>query len=173
MTNPAGGKAAKGELVLETNSFLALLLTLALLLLSLHDLRTRRLPDILTLPLMVLGLTLPVWADASIDVLTRALGAGIGFLVLWSLSVVFRRVRGYPGLGLGDAKLLAAAGAWLGPWALAPLVLIASASALLCAGALHLSGREIGARTILPFGPFLSLGFLLLWLAHGAGWSFP
>ena len=60
----------------------------------------------------------------------HALGALAGFASLAVIASVYRRVRGREGLGLGDAKLLAAAGAWLGWQALPSVVLIAAASGL-------------------------------------------
>lgn len=152
---------------------ISLLLAGVLLVLSVIDIRTHRLPDVLTLPLIAIGLSLGFWADPGLASAVRLVGAALGYFVLWALSRLFLRLRGYHGLGLGDAKLLAAAGAWLGPFALAPLMLVASASALLSIGGLALAGRRFTSRTAIPFGPFLSLGFFALWSAHVAGWSFP
>jgi leader peptidase (prepilin peptidase)/N-methyltransferase len=74
------------------------------------------------------------------------------------------RLRGREGLGQGDAKLLAAAGAWLGAVALPQVILVAALSALLVAAALRLSGRTMHAHSALPFGPFLALAIWALWL---------
>jgi len=73
-------------------------------------------------------------------------------------------LRGREGLGQGDAKLLAAAGAWLGAYALPQVILVAALAALLAAAALRLSGREIRALSALPFGPFLAVAIWALWL---------
>lgn len=144
-----------------------------LLALSLIDLRSHRLPDILTLPLAAIGLSLPFFTETALPVELRLIGLSLGFVSLWGLAALFRRVRGYDGLGLGDAKLLGAAGAWVGPLALAPLVLIGSSAALLTIVAAALFGRRVSARTAIPFGPFLCLGFLTVWLAQHFGWNFP
>src|SRR3546814_13903050 len=47
----------------------------------------------------------------------------MGFLILWLVAIVYKRLRGWEGLGGGDPKLLAAIGAWLG-WQQLPLVLL-------------------------------------------------
>lgn len=137
-----------------------------LVLLSAIDIHEYRLPDLLTLPLTALGIVLvPLlgWDDTW----ARILAAAVGFLSFWLVSVIFRRVRGYDGLGLGDAKLLAAAGAWVGIEGLASVVLLACLAALAFAGAAHLLGRGIGRETRIPFGPFLGLATWLVWL-YGA-----
>jgi leader peptidase (prepilin peptidase)/N-methyltransferase len=144
-----------------------------LLVLSLIDIRTHRLPDILTLPLAAVGLPLPFWTETALPFELRLIGLGVGFAALWAIATLFRRLRGYDGLGLGDAKLLGAAGAWLGPYALAPLMLIATCVALIAIGGAALLGHKVSARTAIPFGPFLCLGFFTMWMAQQLGWSFP
>ena len=86
-----------------------------LLALALIDLRSWRLPDVLTLPLVVAGLV-AAWLDFLPGTgLARAIaGAVLGYVALAGIAWVYRRLRHREGLGLGDAKLLAAAGAWLG-----------------------------------------------------------
>ena len=80
------------------------------------------------------------------------------------LAWVYRRLRGREGLGGGDAKLLAAAGAWIGASGLPSVLFGAAVAALLAAAALALAGREMRRDTALPFGPFLALATWLVWL---------
>lgn len=74
-------------------------------------------------------------------------------------------------LGLGDAKLLAAAGAWLGPLYLAPVVFIGAVLALGFALTLRLLGHKVSSQSTLPFGPFLGIGFFGMWCAKIGGWA--
>ncbi|MGA8402253.1 MAG: A24 family peptidase, partial [Stellaceae bacterium] len=77
------------------------------------DWRHGVLPDVLTLPLIVLGLA--VAGDFEPERLwDPLLGVFFGYGVLWIVAWAYRRLRGREGLGLGDAKLFAAAGAWVG-----------------------------------------------------------
>ncbi len=135
-------------------------LAVALAALSWIDLRERRLPDRITLPLIVLGLALFAWREHAIPV-AGLVGATAGFVLFWALGELHFRLRGIEGLGLGDAKLLAAAGAWLGWRALPALILIAALAAL----AWTLLGQP--HRRDIAFGPWLALAFLSLWL-----WTF-
>jgi len=129
------------------------------------DIRRWLLPDALTLPLVVAGLAAAVALDPE-QLTDRALGAALGYLSLRVVALLYRVLRGREGLGHGDAKLLAASGAWLGSMALPQVVLGAAVSALLTAACLRLAGVRLGARSALPFGPFLAFATWLVWL-HG------
>jgi len=127
------------------------------------DLRRWLLPDALTLPLVVAGLAAAATFD--LDGLTdRALGAAAGYLGLRAVALLYRALRGREGLGAGDAKLLAAAGAWVGVRALPQVVLLAALAGLFAAACLRLAGVRLGAQSALPFGPFLASATWLIWL---------
>ena len=131
-----------------------------LLTLAWIDADSFRLPDALTLPLILAGLGEALWRDP--DQLTaRAAGAAIAYTALWALAAFYRRLRGREGLGMGDAKLLAAGGAWLGVVPLPDVLLLAACSALAYA---LLRGAEIRATLKVPFGPFLAGAIWLAWL---------
>jgi leader peptidase (prepilin peptidase)/N-methyltransferase len=127
------------------------------------DLRSWLLPDALTLPLIIAGLAAAFLLSP--DQLTdRALGAALGYLSLIAIAALYRALRGREGLGGGDAKLLAASGAWLGAAALPQVVLFAALSALAAAACLRPAGIRLGIHSALPFGPFLALATWVLWL---------
>ena len=137
-----------------------------LLALALIDLRSWRLPDVLTLPLVIVGLV-AAWLDFLPGTgLARAIaGAVLGYVALAGIAWVYRRLRHREGLGLGDAKLLAAAGAWLGPLDL-PWVLVLAAP--LGLGLALVRSRQLRGDTAVPFGPPLALAFWLLFLWRAA-----
>ena len=127
------------------------------------DLRCWLLLDALTLPLIIAGLAAAFLFDP--DQLTdRALGAALGYLSLTAIATLYRALRGREGLGGGDAKLLAASGAWLGAAALPQVILLAALSALAAAGCMRLTGVRLGIHSAMPFGPFLALATWVLWL---------
>jgi leader peptidase (prepilin peptidase)/N-methyltransferase len=132
------------------------------------DLRCWLLPDALTLPLIIAGLAAAFLFNP--DQLTdRALGTALGYFSLMAIAALYRRLRGREGLGGGDAKLLAASGAWLGAAALPQVILLAALSALAAAGFLRLAGIRLGIHSALPFGPFLALATWILWLFGPVG----
>jgi len=138
---------------------LTVFLTAVLLRLSWLDIKTLRLPDSYTIPLIMLGLWLP-WLIPGPDFPARVIGATAGFASLGLIGEIhFRRTK-VEGLGLGDAKLYAAAGAWLG-WQVLPVVILIGSMAGLIFAAIFRRGR---LREGIAFGPMLALGFMLSWL---------
>jgi leader peptidase (prepilin peptidase) / N-methyltransferase len=143
--------------------WLSLGLGWTLLALAAIDLRHYLLPDALTLPLIPAGLAV-AWALDPALLPAHLLGALLGFAAFVIIGQAYRRLRGRDGLGLGDAKLLAAAGAWLGWAALPSVVLIAAVLALALALVQALGGAKLALTGKLAFGPHLALAFWLVWL---------
>jgi leader peptidase (prepilin peptidase)/N-methyltransferase len=144
-----------------------------LLFASVVDWRELRLPDYIALPLIFAGLLVVSLGGEGAELHTRALTVGAAFAFFAGIGWYYRRLRGVDALGLGDAKLFAAAGAWLGPSLMAPMVFVSAVLALLFTLALRLRGRKISSTTVVPFGPFLSTAFFGLWCLKLAGWQFP
>ncbi len=141
----------------------ALLLTWALIALSMIDVDHQLLPDSITLPVLWLGLVLslfPVFADMR----SSLIGAVAGYLSLWTIYQVFRLLTGKEGMGFGDFKLLALLGAWMGWQSLPMIVLLSSAVGAVLGGAMiAIQGRD--RRQPIPFGPYLAIAgwIALLW----------
>lgn len=146
---------------LTAAAFAAAVFFWILIALATIDLETGYLPDSLTLPLIFIGL-LANAAGLFTTPVTAAIGAGAGYLSFRLIGEAFLRLRGKEGLGQGDAKLLAALGAWLGWPALAPAVLLAALLALGGAFAMRLAGEEITGATPIPFGPALAVAGALI-----------
>jgi len=142
----------------------ALLLTWTLIACAGIDVRTQLLPDQLTLPLLWLGLILAL-APLFVDAKAAILGATIGYLSLWVVYWLFKLLTGKEGMGYGDFKLLAALGAWMGPWALLPVILLSSLIGALVGGGMILARRH-QAQVPIPFGPFLAAAGWV-WLVAG------
>ena len=147
-----------GWILLASCLFGWTLLTLAAI-----DWRTNLLPDVLTLPLIVAGLAVARFVDPA-SVVAHLVGALVGFATFALLAAIFRRLRGRDGLGLGDAKLLAAVGAWLGWMGLPTVVLLGALIGLALVLARRLAGEPIDAATRIPFGPALAAGAWIVWL---------
>jgi len=135
-----------------------LLFACSMIVLFVIDLRHRILPNAITLPGIVVGLALsvvlpPGWLASLIGLLA---GGGI----LFAIGETYYRVRRVEGLGMGDVKMLAMIGAFLG-WKLmlVTLVLASFAGSLVGIGVM-LTGRG-GMTFALPFGTFLAVGALV------------
>jgi len=143
------------------------LFTWALLAASVIDLKTQLLPDVFTLPLLWLGLLLPILLpDYHLTLQEAVLGATFGYLALWSVYWLFKLLTGKEGMGFGDFKLLAALGAWLG-WQMLPLVILLSALAGSVIGIAMILLLRHDRRIPIPFGPYLAIaGLLALYLGE-------
>ncbi|MCT0199670.1 prepilin peptidase [Synechococcus sp. CS-1325] len=97
------------------------------------------------------------------------LAAAIGLLAFEGLSALAERLIGQPALGLGDAKLTALLGAWLGLLGMGLAVSLAVLAGALVGGVARLCGW-LKPRQPFPFGPFLAFGGLAVWLAGEAWW---
>ena len=127
------------------------------------DWRHTILPDVLTLPLIVIGLAVAGVIEPE-RLWDPLLGVVFGYAGLWAVARAYRRLRGREGLGLGDAKLLAAAGAWVGVTGLPSVLAGAAVAALAAAVGMMLTGRRLDRYSALPFGPFLAAATWLVWL---------
>lgn len=134
----------------------AWLFTFALIALTFIDFDTQLLPDDITLPLLWLGLFVNLNSGFA-DLKSAVIGAIAGYLILWSIYLVFKLVTGKEGMGYGDFKLLAAIGAWFG-WQLLPAVILLSSIVGVIIGVGLIIYAKRGREVPMPFGPFLALG---------------
>lgn len=134
-----------------------LLFGCTLIVLFVIDLQHQILPNVITIPGLVLGLILslafpPGWRSALI-------GAFFGGLFPWLIAEAYLRLRGREGMGMGDFKMLAMAGAFLG-WPMIYIVLMLACvlGVIIGGGGLMLTRR--GAATRIPFGTFIAAAAL-------------
>jgi leader peptidase (prepilin peptidase) / N-methyltransferase len=151
--------------VLTQGTTLALSCILGWLLLALAamDIRTYRLNDVLTLSLALLGLLTAAIFDRE-NLMDHFAGVAAGFGLLFGVNWLYGKLRGHDGMGLGDAKLLGAGGAWIAWQGLPSVLCIGTFTALLVAASSALLGRKLNAASMLPFGPFLAIGIWIVWL---------
>jgi leader peptidase (prepilin peptidase) / N-methyltransferase len=160
-----------------TAALASCLLGWAMLAIAAIDARRFIIPDALSLPAIVLGLLasgylLDPASDQPVS-LDHVIGACLGGAGFWLVREAYRRVRGREGLGLGDVKLAAAAGAWTGWEHLSDVVLLASATALGFSVLLAVGGRKgLSGRERIPFGTFLAPAIWIAWLIHALPQSF-
>ncbi len=141
----------------------ALLLTWALITLTVIDFDHQLLPDSITLPFLWLGLGISL-AGVFTDPASAIIGALMGYLSLWSVYILFKLTTGKEGMGHGDFKLLAMLGAWLGWQAVLPIILLSSiVGAIVGITLIVVRGRD--KNMPIPFGPYLATAgwITLLW----------
>jgi leader peptidase (prepilin peptidase)/N-methyltransferase len=152
-------------------------LALLMLAIALSDIRHFIVPDALSASAFVLGLIFAaLFDDAPLAeaILMCLLRAAAAALPLLALMVFYEWWRGRPGLGLGDVKLAAVAGAWLDWFTIVGVIEVAALAALAAFAVWrYVLHRPIAATTPLPFGLFLAPAIWAGWLAEAALARYP
>lgn len=137
---------------------LLLLFTGSLVTITFIDLRHKIIPDVLSIPGIILGFGVsPIFGP--ITWLDSLIGIVAGGGALFVIAISYERLAGREGMGGGDIKLLAMIGAWMG-WRALPFIVLTSSLAGSIVGCLFILFSGRGYRVRIPFGPFLSLGTL-------------
>ena len=135
-----------------------LLFACAMIVLFAIDFRHYILPNVITLPGIAVGFVLSVFLPPGWQASLIGLLAGGGLLFL--IAETYYRLRGIEGLGMGDVKMLAMIGAFLG-WKLMLVTLVLASFAGSFVGIGLMVGRRGDMKAALPFGTFLAVGALV------------
>jgi prepilin signal peptidase PulO-like enzyme (type II secretory pathway) len=156
-------------LKLQDISILLSFLATTLLVMSLIDLKHYILPDELQLILFVLGIFLCITQKNTFDFfLTGLWGSLFGAGLLLMVRFFYDWWRGIEGIGLGDVKLVAIAGFYVGIQGIPFVILIGALSTLLWAIPFMILQRQKNLKIMLPFGPGLAFGFLMTFILQNA-----
>ena len=141
-------------------------LTISLGVLSVIDFRTGYLPDVIVAPLGLIGLGVAI-AGSPIDVTwdMALLGAAINAGIFYGLRWIVSRIKGREAMGLGDVKLVATGGLWLGPLGLPYIMAVSGVATLLGVGIASLITRKPLWQGEMPLGPGLALGIWGVFIA--------
>ncbi len=141
----------------------ALLFTYALIAMVMIDIDEQLLPDVITLPLLWIGLLLNTYHIFT-DLNSAVIGAIAGYSSLWLFTKIYYLLTNKLGMGNGDFKLLAMFGAWLG-WQLLPFIIICSTMVGAVFGITLIISKQASRNTAIPFGPYLATAgwIALIW----------
>ncbi len=132
-----------------------MLFTWCLIALTFIDFEHQLLPDIITLPLLWVGLLLNI--SGTFTTLPAAvIGAVAGYLSLWSVAKLYELATGKAGMGYGDFKLLALIGAWLG-WQILPLIVLLASLLGSIVGISLIIFKKHDRHIPISFGPYLAI----------------
>lgn len=146
-----------------------------LLVCSAIDLRYMIIPDVISLP-MILLTPVVAWIHPDLDMKSALIGVVLGGGFLYGIAWLYWIVRKEYGMGFGDVKLLAGIGGWLGYQAIFPTLFVGSIVGSIIGVAVLMLGRKFSWQARIPFGPFLAIGAvihfcwgpeLFAWLAGG------
>ncbi|MBW1636923.1 MAG: prepilin peptidase, partial [Deltaproteobacteria bacterium] len=131
----------------------------ALLVIIFIDIHHQIIPDIISLPGIVLGVLFSLVSN-SISWQSSLTGLLLGGGVLYLIALIYFSLRKQDGMGGGDIKLLAMIGAWLG-WQSLPFVIFVSSATGSIVGLIAMRWQKKGGSTRIAFGPFLSVAALI------------
>lgn len=135
------------------------LFSAALLVIIVIDIYHQIIPDVISLPGIVIGLIFSFFSS-TLTWQSSLIGIAVGGGVLYSIALLYFLIRKIDGMGGGDIKLLAMIGAWLG-WQSLPFVIFASSFSGTIVGLIAMGYQKKGGHTRIPFGPFLSIAALI------------
>lgn len=148
-------------------------LSCSMLAIAFSDGRDFIVPDFLSLPSIPAGLFatgyLAQQGEAPWAMMDHFAATVFATTALLIVKEAYAALRGRQGLGLGDVKLAAVAGAWIGMEGFANALLLAAGIALVTVIAIHLiQGRSYQATTAVPFGAFFAPTIWLVWFVGAA-----
>ena len=148
---------------ISLTSLLLMILAFIFIIIFFIDLKHYIIPNILTFLLMILGFTKsfdPNLNSIFPNYLNSLIGGIFGYGIIWSIIFFYKQIRNKEGMGLGDAKLLAAIGFWFG-WISIPFVIFSSSIVALILVIPSLLNKSRKFSSQIPFGPFIIIGCIL------------
>lgn len=124
------------------------------------DLRLMIIPDVISLPMVALTPVI-AWVHPDLDMLTAVVGALAGAGILYGIAWAYWLLRKEVGMGMGDVKLLAGIGGWLGYQSIIPTVFYGSVLGALTGLVIMAFKRTLTLKSAIPFGPFLAIGAII------------
>ncbi len=143
---------------------LVCIIFLILLIIFFIDLKHYIIPDSLNFSLILIGIlknfTTQDLLKFNYNLPDSLLGGALGYLIIWLIIFIYKKIRNKEAMGLGDAKLLSAFGFLLGFQALLPIVFIASLTGLIYVlPSLIINKKNL--QNIIPFGPFIIISGII------------
>ena len=149
---------------LSLTTLLFFILSIFFVIIFFIDLKHFIIPNELTFPLMAIGLFKSFDPNLNLylfpNFLNSVIGGVVGYLIIWMIIFIYKKLRNKEGMGLGDAKLLSAIGFWFG-WISIPFILFFSSFIALVLAIPSLINKSKNLSTQIPFGPYLILGCVL------------
>ena len=149
------------------STLLLLILSIFFIIIYFIDLKHYIIPDELTFPLMFIGFIKSFDPNLNQAIfpnfINSLIGGVFGYSIIWLIIFFYKKVRNKEGMGLGDAKLLAAVGFWFG-WIAIPFVLFFSSVVALLFVMPSLLKKSKKLTSQIPFGPYIILASILFFV---------
>ncbi len=145
-------------------TLLLLILSVFFIIIFFIDLKHYIIPNELTFPLMVIGFLKSFDPNLNKAIfpnyINSLIGGLIGYLIIWFIIFVYKKIRNKEGMGLGDAKLLAVVGFWFG-WLSIPFTIFISSLVALIFVIPSVLNKSRNMASQIPFGPYIIIGSIV------------
>ncbi len=149
---------------ISITALLLIILSIFFIIIFFIDLKHFIIPNELTYPLMIIGFIKSFDPNLNLSIFpnyTHSLIGGIfGYLIIWSIIYLYKKVRNKEGMGLGDAKLMSAIGFWFG-WVSIPFIIFISSTVALIIVVPSLIKQSKKISSEIPFGPYIVIGCIV------------
>ena len=151
-------------LLLPNPSLLFFILCIGFVIIFFIDLKHFIIPNEITYPLILIGFFKSFDPNLNIflfpNFINSLIGGLFGYIIIWLIIFIYKKLRNKEGMGLGDAKLLSVIGFWFG-WISIPFVIFFSSAVALISVIPDLIKNKKKLSSQIPFGPFLIIGCLI------------
>ena len=145
-------------------ALLLLILSIFFIIIFFIDLKHFIIPNELTFPLMIIGFIKSFDPNLNKAIfpnyINSLIGGFVGYSIIWLIIYFYKKIRKKEGMGLGDAKLMAAIGFWFG-WVSIPIVIFISSFVALIFAVPSLIKKSLQMSSEIPFGPYIIIGCIL------------
>ncbi len=149
---------------LSTTTLLLLCLSIFFIIIFFIDLKHFIIPNELTFPLMIIGFLKSFDPNLNQTIfpnyINSLIGGALGYSVIWLIIFFYKKIRNKEGMGLGDAKLMAAIGFWFG-WISIPFTMFISSLIALILVIPSIINKSKKMSSQIPFGPYIVAGCIL------------
>jgi len=147
----------------SSTTILFFILSIGFLIIFFIDLKHFIIPNEITYPLMMLGFLKSFVPNLNLNLfpnfINSLIGGFFGYVIIWLVIFIYKKLRNKEGMGLGDAKLVSVIGFWFG-WVSIPFVIFFSSAIALIKVIPDLIKNKKNLSSEIPFGPYLIVGCL-------------
>ncbi len=145
-------------------SLLFFILSIGFIIIFFIDLKHFIIPNEITYPLMLVGFLKSFDPNLNVylfpNFINSLIGGFFGYILIWLIIFIYKKLRNIEGMGLGDAKLLSVIGFWFG-WISIPFVIFFSSAVALISVIPDLIKKKKKLSSQIPFGPYLIIGCVI------------
>ena len=145
-------------------TLLLFILSISFIIIFFIDLKHFIIPNEITYPLMIIGFIKSLDPNLNMDLfpnfMNSLIGGLFGYIIIWLIIFIYKKLRDKEGMGLGDAKLLSVIGFWFG-WVSIPFVIFFSSTVALLSALPDLIKNKKNLSSQIPFGPYIIIGCLM------------